>query len=393
MVVKAAPRSGSSLLGGFDVRHPALYPLRPLLAALEIFGHSGITHARPAYGIEPVHVGNRLVEVEEVVVKATPFANLLHFHKDVDMHLPRVLVVAPMSGHFATLLRNTVQVLLQDHDVYITDWRNARDVPLSEGRFGLDEFTDHIMYFLRTMGRGAHVLAVCQPVVAVLAAVALMAEDRNPCSPRSISLLAGPVDTRVKPTKVDELTRSKPIEWFEKTLISSVPWRYKGGGRRVYPGAVQLAAFMSMNLDRHIQAHRTQFWALHDGDLLRAEQHRRFYDEYLAVMDLHAEFYLETVRTIFQEHALPLGRLTWRGQPVRPQAIRRTAILTVEGEKDDICAVGQTMAALDLCRGLPVTMKRHHLQTGVGHFGVFSGRRWAQQVYPRVREVIQMNEG
>jgi poly(3-hydroxybutyrate) depolymerase len=208
-----------------------------------------------------------------------------------------------------------------------------------------------------------------------------------------MSLLAGPIDTRVKPTKVNELARSKPIEWFETSLISTVPSRYRGGGRRVYPGAVQLSAFMSMNLDRHIQAQRNQFWALHDGDAAKAEAHRRFYDEYLAVMDLHADFYLETVRTIFQEHALPLGRLAWRGRPVIPQAIRRTAILTVEGEKDDICAVGQTMAALDLCRGLPVTMKRHHLQTGVGHYGVFSGRRWAQQVYPRVREVIQINEG
>jgi poly(3-hydroxybutyrate) depolymerase len=391
--MRRAARGSGRLLGGFNIGHPALYPLRPLRAAFEVFGHSGITHARPDFAIGPVRVGNRMVEVEEVVVERTPFASLLHFHKDIDTRLPRVLVVAPMSGHFATLLRNTVQVLLQDHDVYITDWHNARDVPLVHGRFGLDEFTDHVMQFLRAIGRGAHVLAVCQPVVAVLAAVALMAEDRNPCSPRSMSLLAGPVDARVKPTRVNDLARSRAIEWFEKTLISTVPWRHRGGGRRVYPGAVQLSAFMSMNLDRHLEAHRTQFWALHDGDVLRAEQHRRFYDEYLAVMDLHAEFYLETVRSIFQEHALPRGALSWRGRPVRPEAIRRTAVLTVEGEKDDICAIGQTMAALDLCRGLPVTMKRHHLQTGVGHYGVFSGRRWAQQVYPRVREVIQINEG
>jgi poly(3-hydroxybutyrate) depolymerase len=298
-----------------------------------------------------------------------------------------------MSGHFATLLRNTVQVLLQDHDVYITDWHNARDVPLSAGVFGLDEFTAHIMQFLQEMGRGAHVLAVCQPVVAVLAAVAIMAEDRNPYSPRSMSLLAGPIDTRVMPTKVNELAQSKPIEWFEKNLIAKVPWRHKGGGRRVYPGAVQLNAFMAMNMERHIKAHHTQFWNIHDGDAAKAGMFRRFYDEYFAVMDLPADFYLETVRTVFQDHALPLGKLTFRGRPVRPEAIRRTAVLTVEGEKDDICAIGQTMAALDLCRGVPVTMKRHHLQTGVGHYGVFSGRRWAQQVYPRVREVIQTNEG
>ena len=386
-------RGGGGILAGLDMAHPAFFPARQLHAAMAVFGQAGITHARPGFAIGPVRVGNRLVEVEEEVVAATPFASLLHFRKDVDIRLPRVLVVAPMSGHFATLLRNTVQVLLQDHDVYVTDWHNARDVPLSAGVFGLDEFTDHIMQFLQAIGRGAHVLAVCQPVVAVLAAVAIMAEDRNPHSPRSMSLLAGPIDTRVRPTKVNELAQSKPIEWFEKTLIDQVPWRHRGGGRRVYPGAVQLGAFMAMNLDRHIRAHHAQFWNVHDGDAAKAAMHRRFYEEYFAVMDLPAEFYLETVRTVFQEHALPLGRLTFRGRRVRPEAIRRTAILTVEGEKDDICAIGQTMAALDLCRGVPVTMKRHHLQTGVGHYGVFSGRRWAQQVYPRVREVIQANEG
>ncbi|MDO9706881.1 polyhydroxyalkanoate depolymerase [Paracraurococcus lichenis] len=391
--VRRLARGGSGILGRVDGRHPALYPVRPWRAGLEVFGHARITHARPDYAIGPVRVGNRMVEVEEVVVAATPFASLLHFRKDVEIRLPRVLVVAPMSGHFATLLRNTVQVLLQDHDVYITDWHNARDVPLSAGRFGFDEFTAHVMDFLRAIGPGAHVLAVCQPVVAVLAAVAIMAEDHDRCSPRSMSLLAGPIDTRVRPTTVNALARSKPIDWFERTLISNVPWRHRGGGRRVYPGAVQLAAFMTMNLDRHLKAHREQFWALHDGDLAKAMLHRRFYDEYFAVMDLPAEFYLETVSRVFQEHALPLGSLAWRGRPVRPQAIRRTAILTVEGEKDDICAIGQTMAALDLCRGVPVTMKRHHLQTGVGHYGVFSGRRWAQQIYPRVREMIQVNEG
>ncbi|MFC7474748.1 polyhydroxyalkanoate depolymerase [Dankookia sp. GCM10030260] len=386
-------RGGGGILANLDIDHPAFFPFRHMRAAMEVFGHAGITHRRPAFAIGPVRVGNRLVEVEEEVVAATPFASLLHFRKDVDIRLPRVLVVAPMSGHFATLLRHTVQVLLQDHDVYITDWHNARDVPLSAGVFGLDEFTDHVMQFLQAIGRGAHVLAVCQPVVAVLAAVAIMAEDRNPFSPRSMSLLAGPIDTRVMPTKVNELAQSKPIAWFEENLIAKVPWRHQGGGRRVYPGAVQVSAFMAMNLERHIRAHHTQFWNLHDGDTRQAEMHRRFYDEYFAVMDLPADFYLETVRTVFQEHALPLGKLTHRGRPVRPEAIRRTAMLTVEGEKDDICAIGQTMAALDLCRGLPVTMKRHHLQTGVGHYGVFSGRRWAQQVYPRVRDMIQTNEG
>ncbi|HEY0435490.1 MAG TPA: polyhydroxyalkanoate depolymerase [Phenylobacterium sp.] len=364
-----------------------------LAAALELISRSSLTYTRPAYGIDKVLVGNQELEVTEEIAYATPFGSLLHFRKESAPAQPRLLLVAPMSGHFATLLRGTVQTLLQDHDVYITDWHNARDVPLAAGVFGLDEFTAHIMQFLQEMGRGAHVLAVCQPVVAVLAAVAIMAEDRNPFSPRSMSLLAGPIDTRVMPTKVNELAQSKSIEWFEKALIDKVPWRHKGGGRRVYPGAVQVSAFMAMNMERHMKAHHAQFWNIYDGEASKASMHRRFYDEYFAVMDLPADFYLETVRTVFQEHALPLGKLTFRGRPVRPEAIRRTAVLTVEGEKDDICAIGQTMAALDLCRGLPVTMKRHHLQTGVGHYGVFSGKRWAQQVYPRVRDVIQTNEG
>jgi len=391
--LRLTARTTARLLAPFDARHPSFDPLRLLRASGEVVGHARISHEHPGFKLGPVRVGNRLVEIEERVVHATPFVDLLHFAKDVGQRLPKVLVVAPMSGHFATLLRNTVEVLLQDHDVYITDWQNAREVPLADGVFGLAEFTEAIMECLRAIGPGAHVLAVCQPVVAVLSAVALMAEDHDRCSPRSMVLMAGPIDTRVKPTKVNELAKSKPITWFERNLIGKVPWRYKGAGRRVYPGAVQLSAFMAMNMDRHVRAHHDQVWHLYDGETQKSATHRRFYEEYFAVMDLPAEFYLETVRSIFQDHDLPEGRLTWRGRPVRPEAIRRTAILTVEGEKDDICSNGQTMAALDLCRGLPVTMKRHHLQTGVGHYGVFSGRRWAQQIYPRVREVIGVNDG
>jgi poly(3-hydroxybutyrate) depolymerase len=388
-------RSMARGLGGaiMPIEQPGFAGLRAMRAAFEVFGYSGITATRPAFGLAPVRIGNRLVEIEEEVVASNPFASLLHFRKDIDQALPRVLVVAPMSGHFATLLRNTVQVLLQDHDVYITDWHNARDVPLSAGRFGLDEFTETVMQFLEAIGPGGHVLAVCQPVVAVLSAVAIMAEDRNPNSPRTMTLMAGPIDARQHPTEVNKLAESKEIGWFERNLIASVPWRYKGAGRKVYPGALQLSAFMSMNLDRHVKAHRDQFWALFNGDAAKAAQHRRFYDEYLAVMDLPADFFLETVKTIFQDHSLAKGELTWRGRPVRPEAIRRTAVMTVEGEKDDICGIGQTMAALDLCRSLPVTMRSYHLQTGVGHYGVFSGRRWAQAIYPRVREMIQANEG
>jgi poly(3-hydroxybutyrate) depolymerase len=391
--LRGAARGMAGVLGAFDARHPLLDPIRAWRAAAEVFGHFRVTQARPAFDIGPVRVGNRIVEIEEEVVAATPFASLVHFRKDVGQPLPRVLVVAPMSGHFATLLSGTVKVLLQDHDVFITDWHNGRDVPLSAGRFGFDEFVEHIMHFQRAIGPGGHVLAVCQPVVAVMAAVAIMAEDRDQASPRTMTLMAGPVDARQHPTQVNELATSRGIEWFERHLISRVPWRHQGSGRRVYPGALQLSAFMAMNIGRHVKAHQDQFWSLFDGDASRAAQHRRFYDEYLAVMDLPAEFFLETVKLVFQDHSLAKGELAWRGRPVRPEAIRRTAVMAVEGEKDDICGIGQTMAALDLCRSVPITMRGYHLQTGVGHYGVFSGRRFAQAIYPRVREMIQAHQG
>ena len=365
--------------------------LRQAGAAMEFIAHARSTHTRPAYGFERVRMGNAEVAVREEAVLETPFGTLLRFAKDTEIQQPRVLVVAPMSGHFSTLLRGTVETMLPDHDVYITDWINARDVPLSAGEFGFDDFTDHIIRFLEVMGRGSHVLAVCQPAPATLAAVALMAEDRNRATPASMTLMAGPIDTRVAPTKVNHLAKSKPIAWFERNLIGTVPGRYAGAGRRVYPGAIQLQAFMAMNMDRHMKAHRTQFGNISAGNTEAAAQHRRFYDEYFAVMDLPAEYYIETVRRIFQDHDLPRGVLTHRGRPVRPEAIRRTALLTVEGERDDICAVGQTMAAMDLCPNIPLEKRHHHLQTGVGHYGVFSGKRWAAEVYPKVRTMIEAN--
>ncbi|MGC1409184.1 MAG: polyhydroxyalkanoate depolymerase [Acetobacteraceae bacterium] len=365
-------------------------PARHFSAGLTMFAEMGLTHHRPQFGINVVAANNRSVAVAEEAADDTPFGTLLHFRKDHAVPQPRVLLVAPMSGHFATLLRGTVQVMLPEHDLYITDWKNARDVPLADGRFGFDEFVDHIIRFLRVMGPGSHVVAVCQPAVPALAAAAVMAEAGDAAVPHSMTLMAGPIDTRVNPTKVNELAKSRPIEWFDRHLISAVPWRFPGAFRHVYPGFVQLSAFMSMNLDRHISAHFGQFRSLVGGDHISAEAHRRFYDEYGAVMDLPAEFYLETVQRVFQEHDLPRGVLTWHGQNVRPQAIRRMGLLTVEGERDDICAIGQTMAALDLCSRIPVNLKQEHLQTGVGHYGVFSGRRWASEVYPRVREMIQV---
>jgi poly(3-hydroxybutyrate) depolymerase len=366
---------------------PLLHHLR---ASWTLLAEAGLTHHRPSFRINEVDLGDRLVGVTEEAADDTPFGTLLHFRKDAAIVQPRVLLVAPMSGHFATLLRQTVEVMLPEHDMYITDWKNARDIPLSDGSFGLDDFTAHIIRFLEAIGPGAHIIAVCQPTVAALAAVALMAEAANPAQPRSMTLMAGPIDTRANPTKVNELAGSRPITWFEKNLIGTVPWGFPGADRRVYPGFLQLAAFISMNLDRHVTAHLAQFRNLVGGDATSAEAHRQFYDEYGAVMDLPAEFYLETVQRVFQEHHLPEGRLTWRGQTVRPEAIRRTGLLTVEGERDDICAIGQTVAALDLCSGIRVNLKQNHLQTGVGHYGVFAGRRWAREVYPRVREMIQV---
>jgi poly(3-hydroxybutyrate) depolymerase len=357
-------------------------------AACELISRAALSHSRPPYGIESVLAGNREVAVTEEALDVTPFGTLLHFKKDVEQEQPRVLVVAPLSGHFATLLRNTVQTLLAEHDVCITDWHNARDIDIAAGAFGFDDYVDHLIRWIRFLGPGAHVLAVCQPCVQVLAAAAVMAEAGDPAQPRSMTLMAGPVDTRVSPTKVNELAMQRPIAWFEKNLIGRVPARYRGAGRRVYPGFVQLMAFMSMNIDRHRKAHLDLYQHLARGEIEKAEAIKTFYDEYFAVLDLTAEFYLETVEWIFQEARLARGALTFRGAPVRPGAIRRTLLLTVEGERDDICGIGQTGAAHALCSGLRPHLKRHHLQPGAGHYGVFSGKRWETQVYPQVRHAI-----
>jgi poly(3-hydroxybutyrate) depolymerase len=366
--------------------------LRNLTAAYELIARAGLTHERPAFSIDRVMVGNREAAVREEPALTTPFGTLLHFRKDVDASQPRVLLVAPLSGHFATLLRGTVHTMLPEHDVYITDWHNVRDVPLMHSRFGFDDYIAHLIRFLETIGPGAHVVAVCQPCVAVLVATAVMAQTGNAAQPRSMTLMAGPIDTRVNPTRVNALANSRPIEWFEQNLIATVPLRYPGAFRRVYPGFVQLAAFMSMNVERHMKAHRELYDLLAKGEHERAQVTKAFYDEYFAVLDLTAEFYLETVRLVFQDHALPAGKLEWRGARVEPRAIKRTMLLTVEGERDDICAVGQTAAAHDLCSGLRPYLKRHHMQAGVGHYGVFSGKRWANQIYPLVKNVILASE-
>jgi poly(3-hydroxybutyrate) depolymerase len=293
---------------------------RNLTAAYELIARAGLTHVRPPFGIAGVTVAQHEVAVREEAADATPFATLVRFKKDVDAAQPRVLVVAPLSGHFATLLRNTVRTLLPEHDVYITDWHNARDIALAHGRFGFDDYIAHLIRFLATIRPGAHVVAVCQPCVAALIAVAVMAQDGHAAQPRSMTLMAGPVDARINPTKVNELALSRPIEWFERNLLATVPLRYPGAFRHVYPGFVQLAAFMSMNIERHVNAHRGLHENLVRGEIGKAQVIKAFYDEYFAVLDLTAEFYLETVRLVFQEHALPLGVLTFHGEPVEPRA-------------------------------------------------------------------------
>ncbi len=362
---------------------------RRMFALMDVFQGARVTHKRPAYNIRSVMSGNAEVAVREEVVLDMPFGDLLHFAKDdVEMPQPRVLVVAPMSGHFSTLLRNTVDTLLRDHDVYITDWKNARDVPRSAGLFGFDDYVDYVIAFLREMGPGSHLLSVCQPCVPALAAVAIMAEDKDPAAPRSMTLMGGPIDTRVAPTVVNELANEKPIEWFEKNLITTVPLRYAGGGREVYPGFLQLSAFMAMNMERHGAQHRELYQLLADGKTVEADRIKDFYGEYFAVLDMTREFYIETVDRVFQRTLLAKGELMHRGRLVNPGAIKKTALLTVEGEKDDVCAVGQTAAAHTLCTGLRPHLKRHHLQPGVGHYGVFSGSKWEKQVYPQVRNMI-----
>jgi poly(3-hydroxybutyrate) depolymerase len=372
---------------------PAAQPsARQAAAACRVIELAEVTHKRPPWRIDSVLIKGGAVPVTEQAVLTTPFATLLRFRKEGASEQPKVLVVAPMSGHFATLLRDTVRTVLQDHDVYVTDWHNVRDVPLGAGRFGLDEYTEHLIDFLAAMGPSAHVIAVCQPCVAALAAVALMSEDQHTALPASLTLMAGPIDCRISPTEVNKLAVSKPIEWFEKSLISHVPWRHGGGGRRVYPGFVQLSAFMSMNRERHANAFKEYYQHLVDDEFDKAEVTRTFYEEYLAVADLSADFFLETVSLVFQQYALPRGELTYRGRQVDPAAIRRTALVTIEGERDDICAIGQTLAAQDLTPNLRPYLRTHYVQPNVGHYGVFSGKRWQNGIYPLVRDVIHISQ-
>jgi polyhydroxyalkanoate depolymerase len=390
--MRLASRLGANLLGLLPGNAADNLWARSAAAAFEVFTRTGLTHARPPFEIDHAMVGGRPLPVVEEATLVTPFGTLLRFRKVGAPAQPKVLIVAPMSGHFATLLRGTVVTMLPDHDVHITDWHNARDVPLDAGGFDLDAYVTHLIDFLAVMGPRSHVVAVCQPTVATLAAVAVMAQGEHPALPASMTLMAGPIDARVNPTAVNELATSKPMDWFEENLIGVVPWRYRGACRRVYPGFLQISAFMSMNRERHQKAFNDLYWHRINGEDMRADTIAEFYAEYLAVADLPAEFYLETVDQVFQRYLLARGELTYQGRLVEPAAISRTALLTVEGEKDDICSLGQTLAAQELCNGINARRKLHHVQPGVGHYGVFNGRRWSGEIYPVLREFIFMNQ-
>jgi poly(3-hydroxybutyrate) depolymerase len=375
--------------------HPAFPVARTLLgrhvaSASELLERATRRYAKPSFDLSTTRIDDRVVAVRETVHLATPFCNLVHFERDAERDDPKVLIAAPLSGHHASLLRDTVARLLPEHDLYITDWIDARLVPLSAGRFDLDDYVDLLRRFLRTLGPDVHVLAVCQPGVPVLAAVSLMAEDGEIETPRTMTLMAAPIDTRVNPTQVDRAATSRPLHWFEMTAVHRVPAGEPGFLRKVYPGFLQLTAFVSLNVGRHADAHRQLYRDLLAGDEESAETHRRFYDDYLAVMDVPAEYYLQTVATVFQRHDLARGEMTWRGKRlIRPELIEDVALMTIEGEKDEITSVGQTSAAHDLCSGIPAERKLRYVQSGAGHYGVFSGRRWREEIAPAFAEFIR----
>lgn len=365
---------------------------RAMAAGLEVFERSTRRYAKPAFDIEEITIDSRPVSVHEKVIWHKPFCNLIRFERTLPPgHKadPKILIVAPMSGHYATLLRGTVETLLPSADVYITDWIDARMVPVSDGSFDLDDYIDYIIEMIETLGPETHVMGVCQPSVPVLAAVAVMEKRGDATAPRSMTLMGGPIDTRINPTSVNAMAETKPIEWFRDNVIMKVPWPQPGFLRDVYPGFLQLSGFMSMNLDKHMTAQKDFFQHLVENDGDSAEKHRDFYDEYLAVMDLTAEFYLQTVETVFITHALPKGEFMHRDERVDPSAIRSVALLTVEGENDDISGLGQTKAAHDLCVNLPEEMRQHYMQPAVGHYGVFNGSRFRTQIAPRILEFMR----
>ena len=388
--------AGASTLANFGAGwlqnpvNPFAYShMGPIVAsALDVFAHASAPRGKPEFGIDSTLVDGRRVAVREEIVLRKPFGQLKRFRKAGRAQGPKLLMVAPMSGHYATLLRGTVERMLPGHDVYITDWRDAKLVPFDEGRFDLDDYIDYLIEFLEEIGPGAHMLAVCQPSVPAFAAAALMSADSNPCRPRTLTMMGGPIDTRRAPTAVNTLATQRPYAWFERNVVATVPYLYPGGGRKVYPGFLQLAGFMTMNLGSHLVSHWEMFKHLVEGDEEGVAATQAFYDEYRAVCDMTAEFYLQTVDVVFQRHLLPKGEMMHRGRRVDPAAIRDTALLAIEGERDDISGIGQTRAALDIATGLPRSKKKYHLAADVGHYGIFNGRKWRERIAPVVEDWI-----
>jgi poly(3-hydroxybutyrate) depolymerase len=369
----------------------------PVVAAsLEVFSHAAAPRGKPEFGIDSVHVDGEDVPVNEEILLRKPFGQLKHFYREGVEDGPRLLIVAPMSGHYATLLRGTVERLLPDYDVYITDWRDAKMVPLSGGSFDLDDYVDYLIEFLELIGTKTgdrpHLLAVCQPAVPAFAATALMNADKNPWRPKTLTMMGGPIDTRKAPTAVNTLATQRPFGWFENNVIATVPMIYPGAGRKVYPGFLQLAGFMTMNLGSHLISHWEMFKHLVEGDEESAAATQDFYDEYRSVCDMTAEFYLQTVDVVFQQHLLPKGEMEHRGRPVDPAAIRDTALLAIEGERDDISGIGQTKAALAIATKLPKAKKEYFLAKDVGHYGIFNGRKWREKIAPVVEKFIDAND-
>jgi poly(3-hydroxybutyrate) depolymerase len=366
-------------------------------SALEVFAHAAAPRGKPAFGITSTVVDGKQVAVREEIVLRKPFGQLKHFVREGVTGGPKLLIVAPMSGHYATLLRDTVRRMLVSADVYITDWRDAKLVPLSDGRFDLDDYIDYLVEFLAAIGaKGdprAHVLAVCQPSVPAYAATAAMGRDQHPNRPYTLSLMGGPIDTREAPTAVNTLATERPHAWFEQNVIATVPVTYPGAGRRVYPGFLQLAGFMTMNLGNHMVSHWEMFKHLVEGDGDSATATKDFYDEYRSVCDMTSEFYLQTIELVFQKHALPNGTMTHRGRPVDPASITDTALLAIEGERDDISGLGQTRSALTLASALPEEMKQYHMAEGVGHYGIFHGSKWRNRIAPVLEGWIARHGG
>ncbi len=372
---------------------------RSAAAALDVFENATRRYAKPEWGLDETSVNGVSVPVRVEEVERKDFCTLIHFARDesalkrakkTNQADPAVLIVAPLSGHFATLLRGTVEAMLPDHEVYITDWTDARQAPITAGRFDLNDYIDYLIEFMQTIGPGVHAIAVCQPGPALLAAAALMAERGDPSRPASMTIMGSPIDARRSPTVPNKLSQERSYDWFEQNMIYTVPAPYAGAMRRVYPGFVQLSSFLAMNSDRHLNAHYDYFQHLVEGDGDNAEKHRNFYDEYLSVLDMTEEFYLQTIRDVFQEHRLANGTFMHHGVRVKPEAITDIALMTVEGENDDISGIGQTQAAHDLCTNIPQDLQLDYVQPGVGHYGVFNGSRWRNEIQPKVAGFIRM---